>query len=221
MICAAKGYSASMVSSDAFSEEKIRTMRVFGATVDVIPSVDREITADLIQAMIERAGELAKAPNSFWTDQFNNTDARSAYHGKAEEIIADMHGRVDAFVMSVGTGACFSGVSEVLKDRVDGVQCIAVEPATHRNLSGGPIGGHRIEGIGIGFIPSIMRMDLVDDIVAVPDEHAHQTARNLAQQEGIFGGTSSGANVHAAIQVAKKLGKGHRVVTIIVDSGLK
>lgn len=221
MVCAAKGYSAHMVSSDAFSEEKIMTMRAFGAIVEIIPSEDRKITAELIQAMIDRAGELAKDPNTFWTDQFNNLDARAAYHGKAEEILKDINGRVDAFVMSVGTGACFSGVSEVLKKQLYNVKCVAVEPAAHRNLSGGPIGGHRIEGIGIGFIPSIMRMDLVDDIVAVSDEDAFETTRALAREEGIFGGISSGANVFAAMQVARKLGKRKNVVTVIVDSGLK
>ena len=221
MVCAAKGYSAYMVSSDAFSEEKIMTMRAFGATVEIIPSVDRKITAELIQAMIDRAGELAKEPNTFWTDQFNNVDARAAYHGKAEEILKDLDSRVDAFVMSVGTGACFSGISEVFKKQLDNVKCIAVEPAAHRNISGGPMGGHRIEGIGIGFIPSIMRMDLVDDIVAVSDEDAMETTRALAREEGIFSGISSGANVFASMQVARKLGKRHKVVTVIVDTGLK
>jgi cysteine synthase A len=221
MVCAAKGYRAYMVSSDAFSEEKIMTMRAFGAAVEIIPSVDRKITAELIQAMIDRAGELAKEPNTFWTDQFNNVDARSAYHGKAEEILKNIDSRVDAFVMSVGTGACFSGISEILKKKINNVKCIAVEPAAHRNLSGGPLGGHRIEGIGIGFIPSIMRMDLVDEIVAVSDEDAFKTTRALAREEGIFSGISSGANLFAAMQVARKLGKSHNVVTVIVDSGLK
>ena len=221
MVCAAKGYSAYMVSSDAFSEEKIMTMKAFGATVEIIPSVNRKITAELIQAMIDRARELAREPNTFWTDQFNNGDGRAAYHGKAEEILRDLDGRVDAFVMSVGTGACFSGISEVMKKHLDTVKCVAVEPAAHRNLSGGPMGGHRIEGIGIGFIPSIMRMDLVDDIVAVSDEDAFETTQALARKEGIFGGISSGANIFAAMQIAKKLGRDHKVVTIVVDSGLK
>ncbi len=221
MVCAAKGYSAYMVSSDAFSEEKIMTMKAFGATVEIIPSVNRKITAELIQAMIDRARELAREPNTFWTDQFNNGDGRAAYHGKAEEILRDLDGRVDAFVMSVGTGACFSGISEVMKKQLDTVKCVAVEPAAHRNLSGGPMGGHRIEGIGIGFIPSIMRMDLVDDIVAVSDEDAFETTQALARKEGIFGGISSGANIFAAMQIAKKLGRDHKVVTIVVDSGLK
>jgi cysteine synthase A len=221
MVCAAKGYGAHMVSSDAFSEEKLMTMRAFGATVEIIPSKDRKITSDLMQALISRAGEMAKELNTFCTDQFNNLDNRFAYHGMAEEILRDTDGEVNAFVISVGTGACFSGISEVLKERLTKVQCVAVEPAAHRNLSGGNMGGHHIEGIGIGFIPSIMRMDHVDDIVAVSDEGAFETTRALAKKEGIFGGISSGANVFAAIQIAKKLGKGQKVVTVVVDSGLK
>lgn len=138
----------------------------------------------------------------------------------AEEIL-DSLGQVDAFVMSVGTGGSFSGNAEVLKERLKDVRCVAVEPAASRHLSGGPLGGHRIEGIGPGFVPKIMRMDLVDEIIAVSNEDAYRTAQDLASVEGVFGGISSGANVFASLQVAKRLGPGRRVVTVIVDSGLK
>ncbi len=221
MVCAAKDYRAHFVTSDAFSEEKLRTMRAFGAELEVIPSEEGKITRELIQSMIDRAAELAREPNTFWTDQFNNPDNRAGYHPMAEEILRDAGDPVDAFVMAGGTGACFSGNAEVLKKQLPGVKCVTVEPATHRNLSGGPMGGHRIEGIGVGLLPKIMRMDLVDEVVAVSDEDAMQTARRLAREEGIFGGTSSGANVFAALQVAQWLGAGRRVVTVIVDSGLK
>ncbi len=221
MVCAAKGYQAHFVSSDAFAEEKLQTMRAFGAHLDIVPSEDRKITPQLIQAMIDRAKTLAEEPNTFWTDQLNNVDNREAYHQMAEEILRDTGGRLDAFVMAAGTGGCFSGNAEVLKERVPGVRCIALEPAASRNLSGGPIGKHRIEGTGPGFIPKIMRMDLVDEVVAVSDEEAMGTARRLAREEGIFGGTSSGANVFAALHEAQRLGPGHRVVTVVVDSGLK
>jgi cysteine synthase A len=220
MVCSAKGYQAYLVSSDAFAEEKLQSMRAFGAQLEILPSKDGKITPALIEAMIARARELAKEPNTYWTDQFNNPDNRAAYNRMALEILEDLGNKVDAFVMSVGTGACFSGNAQVLKDRLESVNCVAVEPATSRNLSGGTLGGHRIEGIGVGFIPKIMRMDLVDEIVAVTDEDAYETARNLAKIEGIFGGISSGANVFAALKIAKDLGKGHRVVTVIVDSGL-
>jgi cysteine synthase A len=220
MVCAAKGYRAHFVSSDAFAEEKLATMRAYGGTVDVIPSDNRKITPELFQQLIARARELSREPGTFWTDQFNNPDNKVGYHKMAEETLKRM-GDFDAFVMSVGTGGCFSGNAEVFKQRLDKAKCVAVEPASSRHLSGGPLGGHRIEGTGPGFIPKVMRMDLVDRIVSVSDEEAYATARHMAKTEGVFGGISSGANVFAALQVAKELGPGHKVVTIIVDSGLR
>lgn len=222
MVCAVKGYRAHFVSSDAFAEEKLQTMRAFGATVEATPSVDGKITRELIAGLIERVRELAAEPDTFWTDQFNNPDNRAAYHRMGEEIVEALGDRVDGFVMGVGTGGSFSGNAELLKQRVPGVRCVALEPATSRALSGnGPLGGHRLEGMGAGFVPSITRLDLADEIVAVTDEDAHDTARRLAQVEGIFGGITSGANVWAALRLAEQLGPGRRVVTVIVDSGLK
>jgi cysteine synthase len=221
MVCAAKGYSATFVSSDAFSEEKLRTMRAYGAEVEVIPSENRQITPELVTAIIERARELSAEPGTFWADQYNNPDNRSAYHGMAEEILAQMDGRIDGFVQGVGTGGSFSGNSEFFKEAIPGIRCIAVEPDSSRHLSGGALGGHRIEGIGPGFIPSITRMDLVDEIVSVSDADAEDMARRLARTEGILGGVSSGANLVAAIRLASELGPGRRIVTIAVDTGLK
>ncbi len=221
MVCAAKNYRAHLVSSDAFAEEKSQTMRAFGASLEIIPSQNRKITPDLIQAMIARARELSREPNTFWTNQFENPDNRAAYHIMADEILDDCNNKLDAFVMAVGTGGCFSGNAERLKDRLKRVKCVAVEPDDSRHLSKGPTGGHRIEGIGPGFVPKVMRMDLVDEVVAVTDQEAYETARKLARVEGIFGGISSGANVFAALKVAKNLGQDKRVVTVIVDSGLK
>src|SRR5262245_55295343 len=153
MVCAAKGYRAHFVSSDAFAEEKLQTMRSFGATVEIHPSVNRKVTPEIIQKMVARARELGARPNTFWTDQFNNPDNRSAYHAMAREILTALDGRLDAFVMAVGTGGCFSGSAEVLKERVPGVRCVAVEPAASPALSRrGPLGGHRIGGIGDGFV---------------------------------------------------------------------
>jgi len=138
----------------------------------------------------------------------------------AEEILKQI-GSFDAFVMSSGTGGCFSGNAEVFKVRSPSVKCVAVEPASSRHLSAGPLGGHRIEGIGPGFIPTIMRMDLMNEVISVTNEDAYSTARELGRTEGVFAGISSGANVFAALQVARRLGSGRRVVTIIVDSGLR
>jgi cysteine synthase A len=222
MVCAAKGYQAHFVSSDAFAEEKLQTMRAFGAVVEVIPSVDRKVTPELIQAGLRRVRELTAEKGTFWTDQFNNPDNRSGYAPMAREILTALDGRLDEFVMGVGTGGCFSGNAEVLKVRVPGVRCVAVEPAKSRALSGqGPFGGHRLEGMGAGFVPSICRLDLADEIAAVTDEDALATGRRLAREEGIFGGITSGANVWVALQRAKALGPGRRVVTVICDSGLK
>lgn len=222
MVCAAKGYRGYFVSSDAFAEEKIQTMRAFGSTVEVTPSVNRMVTPELIQGLIKRVAELAKEPNTFWTDQFNNPDNSAGYAPMAQEIMTALGGRFDEFIQGVGTGGSFSGNAEVFKREVPGVRCIAIEPANTRALSGhGPYGGHRLEGMGAGFVPSICRLDLADEIVAVTDEDAYATARRLAREEGIFGGISSGSNVWVALERARKLGAGHRIVTIICDSGLK
>jgi len=222
MVCATKGYKAYFVSSDAFAEEKLQTMKAFGAQLEIFPSENRKITAHLIDSMVARAKELSKEPNTFWTDQFNNVDNRNAYHSMAKEIIRVLGTDIDEFIMGVGTGGCFSGNAEVLKKEIPGIKCIAIEPLHVRALSGGDkSGSHKLEGIGAGFVPSICRLDLADEIIAVSDEDAYAMARRLAREEGIFGGTTSGANVWTAIQRARTIGAGKKVVTIIVDSGLK
>lgn len=222
MVCANKGYQAHFVSSDAFSTEKLQTMRAFGAELELIPSENGKITASLIQSLIARARELSKAPNTFWTDQFNNVDNRNAYHKMAVEIITVLGHSIHEFIMGVGTGGSFSGNAEVLKQQVPGIRCIAIEPFHVRGLSGGDTSGkHRLEGIGSGFVPSICRLDLADEIMPVTDEDAYDTARKLARQEGIFGGTTAGANVWAAMQRARIIGPGKNIVTIVPDSGLK
>lgn len=221
MVCAIKNYAAHLVSSDAFAEEKIRTMRAFGAEVEIIPSEDRKMTPELVQAIVGRAQELASEPDTFWADQYNNPDNRTAYHRMAEEILEQMAGHLDAFVQGVGTGGCFSGTAEVLKQALPGIRCVAVEPAAAPHLSGGRLEAHGIEGIGPGFITGIMRMDLVDEIIGVRDEDAKEMTRRLARVEGVFGGISSGANLVAALKVAQSLGPGQRVVTVVPDTGLK
>ena len=222
MVCATKGYRAHFVTSDAFSEEKLQTMRAFGATLEIFPSENRKITANLIDSMVARAKELSKQPNTFWTDQFNNVDNRNAYHAMAKEILSQLGNAVDEFIMGVGTGGCFSGNAEMLKQANPKTRCVAIEPYHVRALSGGEITGtHRLEGIGAGFVPAICRLDLADEIIAVRDEEAIETARKLAKLDGIFGGITSGANVWAALQRARILGPGKKIVTIIVDSGLK
>ncbi|HYF32969.1 MAG TPA: cysteine synthase family protein [Chitinophagaceae bacterium] len=222
MVCATKGYKAHFVSSDAFAEEKLQTMRAFGATLEIFPSENRKITAKLIDSMVARAKELSTEPNTFWTDQFNNVDNRNAYHRMAEEIIDVLGKDIHEFIMGVGTGGSFSGNAEVFKKEISGIRCIPIEPYQVRALSGGNISGtHRLEGIGAGFVPGICRLDLADEIIAVSDEDAYETARQLARMEGVFGGATAGANVWAAIQRARVIGAGKKIVTIVPDSGLK
>ena len=140
----------------------------------------------------------------------------------ARETIEVLGKEISEFIMGVGTGGCFSGNAEVFKNEIPGIRCIAIEPFNVRALSGGDISGkHRLEGIGSGFVPAITRLDLADEIIAVKDEDAYETARKLARTEGLFGGITSGANVWAAIQRARAIGAGKKIVTVLVDSGLK
>ena len=222
MICSAKGYKAHFVSSDAFAEEKLQTMRAFGAKLELVPSENGKITANVIDTALARVIEIAKQPNTFYTDQFKNIDNRNAYHKMAKEIIDELGYEIDEFIAGVGTGGCFSGNAEVFKENIPEIRCIPIEPFNVRALSGGDTSGtHRLEGMGAGFVPEICRLDLADEIIAVKDEDAFKTARDLARVEGIFCGITSGANVWASIQRAKVLGKGKKIVTVICDSGLK
>ena len=219
-VAAAKGYRMHVVTSDAFALEKRRTMRAYGAVVEEIPSDGGKVTPDLIPKMMERARELGRDAGSFMTDQFRNPDNVAAYGALAEEVEREA-GLPDAFVAAVGTGGCFSGTADYLKSRNASIECVAVEPLTSRNLSGGKLGPHRLEGIGVGFMPPNMRMDLVDAIEAVSDEESFDTARRMAATDGVFAGITSGTNVTAALRVARRLGPGKRVLTIAVDTGLK
>lgn len=222
LVCATKGYKAHFVSSDAFSAEKLQTMRAFGAELELIPSDNGHITAKLIDDMIERARELSKAPNTFWTDQVNNVDNRNAYHRMANEILSVLGNDIDEFITGVGTGGSFSGNAEVFKKEIPNIRCIAIEPLHVKFLSGGDTSGkHKLEGIGLGFVPSIFRTDLMDDVMAVSDEDAYEMARKMARTEGLFGGPTCGANVWAAIQRARVLGPGKKIVTLVIDSGLR
>ncbi len=222
MICATRGYKAHFVSSNGFAEEKLQTMRAFGAELELIHAANGILTADIINKMIARTKELANEPNTFWPDQLNNPDNKLGYHAMANEIINDLGSDIDEFVTAVGTGGCISGNSEVLKDQIPNLRSIAVEPLHVRNISGGDTSGkHRLEGIGLSFVPAILRTDLIDEVIAVSDEDAYKTANDLAKKEGIFGGITSGANVWAALQRAKEIGPGKTIVTVIIDSGLR
>ena len=221
LVCAARGYRIRIVSSDAFSEEKLDQMIALGAELTLVPSEGGRTTRKLILDMIEAARGLSREPRTYWSDQLNNLDSVAGYAPLAEEIWSQTGGEVDAFVHSVGTGASLRGVATVLKRHKPGVRIVAVEPAESSVLLGGPAGPHKIEGIGIGYQPPLWEPALVDDIQAVETDQAKEMARRLAREEALFAGTSSGANVIAAIRIAERLGPGARVVTLMADSGLK
>lgn len=220
-VCAARGHPITLVTSDAFSQEKRDHMRALGADVVELPSDGGRTTKELIQRMIARAGELAAEPGTFWADQFNNPDAAAGYAPLADEILEETGGRVDAFVQSVGTAQCITGMQEVLRARQPGIEIIAVEPSESAVLSGGHPGPHEIEGVGPGFVPPMWRDGLADEVLTVSTEDATSMCRRLAREEALFGGTSTGANVVAALRVAERLGPERTVVTLMCDTGLK
>lgn len=221
LVCAARGHHIRIVSSDAFSREKLDHMAALGAELTLVPSEDGLTTKKLILDMIETARGLSREPHTFWTDQLNNRDSIAGYHPLGEEIWRQLDGKVDAFVHCVGTAASLRGVAAALKQRRPGIRIVAVEPAESPVLRGGPAGPHKIEGVGIGYTPPLWEPSLVDDIEPVATDEAREMARRLAREEALFAGTSSGANVVAAIRVAQRLGPGARVATLMADSGLK
>jgi cysteine synthase len=220
LVCAAKGYRIKIVTSDAFSQEKRDHMAALGAELTLVPSEGGLTTKKLILEMIETARGLSREPNTYWTDQLSNEDSIAGYFDLGEEIWNQTGGKVDAFVHCVGTAASSRGVAMVLKRHKPRVELVAVEPAESSVLRGGPPGPHKIEGVGIGYTPPLWEPSLVDEIVAVKTDEAKAMARRLAR-EALFGGTSSGANVVAAIEVGRRLGPEATVVTLLVDSGLK
>jgi cysteine synthase A len=221
LVCAAKGYRLRIVTSDAFSEEKLAQMAAFGAELTLVPSEGGLITKRLILDMIDAAKEISRQPRTYWTDQLNNPDSIAGYFPMGEEIWDQTGGEIDAFVQAVGTAASLRGVTAVLRRHNPKVEIIAVEPGESPVMSGGRPGAHKIEGIGIGYAPPLWDSSLVDEIVAVHTADAEAMARRLAREEGLFAGTSSGANVIAAIRVGQRLGPNATVATLLVDSGLK
>lgn len=220
LVCTVKGYCTKLVSSDAFSGEKIRTMRAFGAEVILLPSKDRKITPDLLPRMVEKAKELATQPNTYWTNQLYNKHQLKGHNKTGEEILVQTDGKLDAFVAGVGTAGCAMGVAQVLKANDAKIKVFLVEPAESPVISKGFAGAHHIEGIA-AFVPPLLRKELYDDVISVPEEDAKSMARQLAKEEGIFAGTSTGANIVGALEVARRIGKGSRIVTVAVDTGLK
>ena len=220
-VCAVKRYPLHIVTSDAFSREKLDHMRILGARMNIIPSESGRMTEKLTRDMVEGARVIAENTGAYWTDQLKNTDQLSAYHKLADEIWTQTGGSIDAFVQSVGTAASLRGIGAGLRRHDDKIRMVAVEPAESAVLSGGPPGGHKIDGIGAGFVVPLWRADVADQIERVSTDEANAMALRLAREEGLFAGTSTGANVIAALRVAEQLHPDATIVTIMCDTGMK
>ena len=222
LVCTAKGYRLKIVTSDAASQEKRDQMAALGAELTMVPNENPGRTSKkLILDLIETARRFSKEPNTYWTDQLENPDNVAGYGPLGDEIWRQTNGEVDAFVQSVGTAASLRGTASALKKHKSNLKIVAVEPGESSVLLGGQPGTHNIEGIGVGYAPPLWDASIVDEIEAVTTGDAKEMARRLAREEGIFAGTSSGANVVAAIRVAQRLGPKAKIVTLMVDSGLK
>lgn len=220
-VCALKGYRFHVVSSDAFAEEKLQTMRAFGAQLTIVPSRGGKVTPDLVPQMMERARTIANSGPSYFTDQLHNADAAKGYEPIGQELLRQIDGPIHAFCAAVGTAHMLMGVAHVLR-RLDPLpRIVALEPASTPVISKGISGTHHVEGIGIGFVPPLLDKAYYDVARGIDESEARQMAWRLARKEGIFAGTSSGMNVVGACMLAQELGPGHTVVTVAVDSGLK
>jgi cysteine synthase A len=221
LVCAVKKYPLHIVTSDAFSREKLDHMKILGATLQIVHSDSGRMTEKLTRDMIEAARIVAEKTGAFWTDQMKNKDQMAAYHKMAEEIWTQTDGKIDGFVQSVGTAASLRGTGEGLRCHDGHIRIVAVEPSESPVLSGGQPGAHKIDGIGAGFVVPLWHKDVADQIERVSTEEALAMAFRLAREEGLFAGTSTGANVIAALRVAEQLGPGRTIVTIMCDTGMK
>ncbi len=221
MVCAIKGYRFMPISSDGFADEKLRTMRLFGADLEIFPAENGKLVPELYQKMKRRAEELAQQPATFYTNQFNNTDALRGYMAIGRELAEQAGTNLTAFCGGVGTAGMLMGVSRALKEAGCHARIVALEPATSPALTTGKGGPHRVEGIAAGFRPPHLKDGDYDEVRTVEEGAAREMARRLAKEEGIFAGTSSGLNVTAALQLAQELGPGNTVATVAVDTGFK
>jgi cysteine synthase A len=221
MVCAAKGYPFVVLSSDAFSQEKLLTMTAFGAELRMVPSHNGKVTPALFERFRREIALLASEPDTVWTDQFHNEDAIGGYMEIGRELLEQTGGRIDVFCGAVGTGGMLSGVVRALREAGSRARIVALEPSESPAMTEGRGGAHSVEGIATGSIPPHMSDRPYDEARAVREGDARAMARRLACEEGILVGTSSGLNIAAAVQLARELGPGMTVATVAVDSGLK
>jgi cysteine synthase A len=221
LICAVKRYLLEIVTSDAFAREKLAHMATLGARLTIVPSESGGMTGKLTRDMIEAARVIAQRPGAFWTDQLNNHDFLPAWRKMGDEIWQQTGGQIDGFVQSVGTAGSLRGCSEALRGHNPEIKIVAVEPIESPVLSGGQSGAHKIDGIGVGFVPPLWQRGIADQIERVSTEEAVAMTNRLAREEGIFAGTSTGANVVAALRLAEQLGSGATIVTVMCDTGMK
>jgi cysteine synthase A len=223
LVCRTKGYRARIVISDCFNEERFQLMRALGAELEVLPAVEDRgrVTARDIHNMVNRAEEIAREEGAYATDQFNNPYVIPGHREQlGREIWEQSEGRVTAFCHGIGTASSLMGVSQALKPRNADVRVVALEPAGSAAISGGPSGSFAMQG-WTGIVPPHFERERVDDVWTIEDDEAIETTRRLAQEEGIFAGVSTGANVVGALRLANALGPDAVVVTLAVDSGFK
>jgi cysteine synthase A len=221
LVCAVKRHPLHIVTSDAFSREKLDHMQILGATLQVVQSEGGGMTEKLTRDMVEAARIIAADTGAFWTDQLQNLDQIAAYHRMADEIWAQTDGQIDGLVQSVGTAGSLRGVAEGLRRHRRQIRIVGVEPAESPVLSGGHAGSHKIDGVGAGFVVPLWHAEIADQMERVSTEMAMAMAMRLAQEEGLFAGTSTGANVLAALRLAEQLGPDATIVTIMCDTGMK
>jgi len=220
LVCALKGYPFKVISSDAFAKEKLLSMQLFGANLEIVSSENGQITPDLIPRMIEMTKQLQATGNFFWTQQFENLDALIGYRQMGTEILQQLD-HVDIFCAATGTAGMLTGVAQALKKRQDATRVVVLEPASAPIISQGKKGPHKVDGIGVGFVPPLLAHAGQYTVRTVEESAARAMAKRLAREEGIFAGTSSGLNVAAALELAAEIGPGHNVVAVACDSGMK
>ncbi|MBP0590224.1 cysteine synthase family protein [Paraburkholderia sp. LEh10] len=221
LVCSVKRHPLHLVSSDAFSKEKLDHMRLLGAKLTIVPSDNGKQTEKLTKDMIREAHRIAGDMDAYITAQMENTDQLEAYTKMADEIWDQTGGHMDGFVQSVGTAASIRGISQRLREHDPRIRVVGVEPAESAVLSGGATGAHKIDGIGAGYVVPLWHDGIADELECVSTDEARAMAFRLAAEEGLFCGMSTGANVTGALRLAERLGPKATIVTIMCDTGMK